>query len=185
MTQDRGGGGVILPGPTGSGLALQDFRSHNFIGRARHDFGASFAGFLVTARQNESDDGGGYNRVVGPDFNWRWSGTDQLTGQLLYSQTETPNRPDLASTWDGRELEYHAGMLEWLHTGRAWTWRATVRDYGDDFRADLGFLPQVGIKLGRFALFRNFYPRSRTSAVSRPTWWRATSRTSTATRSSG
>jgi uncharacterized protein DUF5916 len=159
VAHDRGGGGVILPGPTGSGLAFQDFRSYNFIGRARHDIGASFAGFLVTARQNEDDDGGGYNRVFGPDFNWRWSGTDQLTGQLLFSQTETPNRPDLADEWDGRELDDHAGMLEWLHTGERWVWRATARDYGDDFRADLGFLPQVGIKLGRFAIFHNTYTK--------------------------
>jgi hypothetical protein len=161
VAQDRGGGGVILPGPTGSGLAFQDFGSKSFIGRLRHDIGASFAGFLVTARQNDGDDGGGYNRVFGPDFNWRWRETDQLTGELLFSRTETPERPDLASTWDGRKLDSHAGMLEWLHTGRDWTWRATVRDYGEDFRADLGFLPQVGIRLGRFAIFRNYYPKGR------------------------
>jgi hypothetical protein len=159
LTDDKGGGGVILPGPTGSGLAFQDFASRNFIGRARHDIGSSFAGFLVTARQNDEGDGGGYNRVFGPDFNWRWSGKDQLTGQLLFSQTETPHRLDLASSWDGRKLDDHAGMLEWLHTGEAWIWRATARDYGDDFRADLGFLPQVGIRLGRFAIFHNTYTK--------------------------
>jgi len=165
FTQDRGGGGVILPGPTGSGLAFQDFASKNFVGRARRDFGGSFAGLLVTARQNDDDDGGGYNRVFGPDFNYRWSDTDQVTGELLFSQTETPVRTDLTSRWNGSKLDGHAGMLEWLHTGRDWTWRLTARDYADEFRADLGFLPQVGIRLGRFALFRNFYPKGKLRRV--------------------
>jgi hypothetical protein len=159
VAQDQGGGLVIVPGPTGSRFASQDFRSDVLIGRLRRDFGASFAGFLVTARQNDDKDGGGYNRVFGPDWNWRWSGADQLTGQLLFSKTETPDRTDLFSTWDGRKLDSHAGMVEWLHTGRDWTWRATVRDIGDEFRADEGFVTQAGVRLGRFALYRNFYPK--------------------------
>ncbi len=157
VTHDQGGGSVVVPGQTGSDLALQDFGSDVFIGRARRDFGGSFAGLLVTARQN---DGGGYNRVAGPDFLWHGSETDQVTGQLLVSDTETPNRPDLYPTWDERRLTSHAGSLEWLHTGRDWTWRATYKDVGEDFRADEGFVPQVGYRLGRAALYRNFYPAS-------------------------
>lgn len=156
LTEDRGGGSVIIPGPTGNGFASQDFSSHVLVGSLRRDFGASYLGMLVTARENE---GGGYNRVGGPDFLWRRSETDQLTGQLLVSDTETPNRPDLHSTWDGRQLTSHAGQLEWLHSGRDWTWRATVQDFGEDFRADEGFVPQVGFRAGRYALYRNYYPQ--------------------------
>jgi hypothetical protein len=76
------------------------------------------------------------------------------------SDTETPDRPDLYSGWDGRRLTSHAGHLEWLHTGHDWTWRATVQDFGEDFRADEGFVPQVGFRLGRYALYRNYYPES-------------------------
>jgi hypothetical protein len=82
-----------------------------------------------------------------------------MTGQLLVSDTEVPNRPDLYSTWDGGKLSSHAAHLEWLHTGRDWTWRATLKDFGDDFRADEGFVPQVGFRLGRYAIYRNYYPR--------------------------
>jgi hypothetical protein len=98
--------------------------------------------------------------VAGPDFLWRRSQTDQMTGQLLVSDTGTPDRPDLYSGWDGRRLTSHAGHLEWLHTGRDWTWRATVQDFGEDFRADEGFVPQVGFRLGRYALYRNYYPET-------------------------
>jgi len=156
LTKDAGGGSVIIPGPTGNDLALQDFSSKVLIGSLRRDFGASYAGMLVTAREN---DGGGYNRVAGPDFLWRRSEVDQMTGQLLVSDTKTPDRPDLYPTWDGRQLTSHAGSLEWLHTGHDWTWRGTVQDFGEDFRADEGFVPQVGFRAGRYALFRNFYPQ--------------------------
>jgi hypothetical protein len=155
LAEDHGGGSVIIPGSTGNDLAPQDFSSNVLVSSLRRDFGASYLGLLVTAREN---DGGGYNRVAGPNFLWRRSETDQMTGQLLVSDTETPNRPDLYPTWDGRRLTDHAGNLEWLHTGRDWTWRATVQDFGDDFRADEGFVPQVGFRLGRYAIYRNYYP---------------------------
>jgi len=155
LAEDEGGGSVIIPGSTGNDLAPQAFSSNVLVGSLRRDFGASYLGLLVTAREN---DGGGYNRVAGPNFLWRRSEVDQMTGQLLVSDTETPNRPDLYPTWDGRRLTSHAGNLEWLHTGRDWTWRATVQDFGDDFRADEGFVPQVGFRSGRYAIYRNYYP---------------------------
>ncbi|HET9211638.1 MAG TPA: DUF5916 domain-containing protein [Thermoanaerobaculia bacterium] len=159
LTQDEGGGSVIIPGETGNDLAPQDFSSKVLVGSLRKDFGASYLGLLVTDRENEGA-AGGHNRVAGPDFLWRRSQTDQMTGQLLVSDTETPDRPDLYSGWDGRRLTSHAGHLEWLHTGRDWTWRATAQDFGEDFRADEGFVPQVGFRLGRYALYRNYYPQS-------------------------
>src|SRR5713101_607395 len=58
VTQDRGGGQVILPGPNGSSFADQDFRSFAGIGRVRHDIARSFISFLVTDREI---DGGGHN----------------------------------------------------------------------------------------------------------------------------
>jgi hypothetical protein len=156
LTEDQGGGSVIIPGPTGNDFAPQEFSSKVLVGSLRRDFGASYLSLLVTGREN---DGGGYNRVAGPNFLWRRSETDQMTGQLLVSDTETPDRLDLYPTWDGRKLTSHAGHLEWLHTGRDWTWRATVQDFGEDFRADEGFVPQVGFRAGRYALYRNYYPQ--------------------------
>ena len=56
VAEDRGGGSVILPGPDGSGLADQDFRSLDFVGRLRHDLGRSFVSFLGADKELE---GGG------------------------------------------------------------------------------------------------------------------------------
>ena len=143
FTQDRGRGSVILPGPNGSDLAPQDFRSFAGIGRVRHDIARSFVSFLVTDREI---DGGGHNRVLGPDFQWRPSQRDTVTGQFLYSDTVTPNRPELTQQWDGRKLSDHAGDIWYSHSSPTWDWFTEYKDFGNDFRADDGFVPQVGYR---------------------------------------
>ena len=174
ITEDRGGGSVIIPGPQSSDLADQDFKSVDTIGRVRHDVGRSFVGFLLTDRENEGT-GGSYNRVLGPDFQWRPSEGDEVTGQFLYSSTRTPNRPDLADEWDGRKLDAATWFLSWLHTSRTWVWRTTYEDIGTEFRADNGFLPQVGYRRGRNFLGYTFYPKnfffSRIEPLVVVNWW--------------
>ena len=144
--QDRGGGAVILPGPEGSGFADQDFGSTVTIGRVRHDFAKAFVSFLATGRENDGRDGGGSNRVAGPDFEWRPTPQDTITGQLLFSWSNTPQRPDLASEWDGRKLSGHAARLWAQHATDKWDLFGQYEDYADDFRADNGFVPQVGFR---------------------------------------
>ena len=64
----------------------------------RRGCGATSAGPFVSAAGHRPRDrsGGGYNRVFGPDFQWRPSARDTVTGQFLFSRPRTPNRPDLA-----------------------------------------------------------------------------------------
>jgi hypothetical protein len=144
--EDRGGGAVIVPGPSSSSLAPQDFSSFVGIGRVQRTLtGRSFAGFLVTDREVE---GGGHNRVFGPDFQWAPNDRDQILGQFLLSGTETPNRPDLSADWDGRSFSSRAFTLQWNHSDTHWNWTGIYRDYGDGFRADVGYVPQVGIREG-------------------------------------
>jgi len=144
FAQDDGGGSVILPGPNSSDLADQDFKSWVAVGRLRREFkGGSFASVLATDREVE---GGGSNRVLGPDFQWRPSGSDTVTGQLLFSRSVTPNRPDLAAEWDGRTLSSHDGIASWNHSTTHVDWYAEYTDAGDEFRADTGFVPQVGYR---------------------------------------
>src|SRR3954468_18750135 len=139
VAEDDGGGSVVLPGAQGSSLASQEFASTVFIGRAKRDIGRSFIGMLVTDRE-----GGGiasYNRVVGPDFQWRPNATEAITGQWLVSDTRTPNRPSLAASWTGETMVSHAGQLQWAHNTTRFDASAMVRDIGDGFRAEAGFVP--------------------------------------------
>lgn len=144
--QDEGGGQVILPGATSSRFAEQNFRSWAGIARLRYEVGDASLAVLGTTREV---DGGGFNRLGGPDLQWRPSESDSIVGQVLYSFTRTPDRPDLAAEWDGRSLAGHAALLRWIHIGNLLDFTALYRDLGSRFRADDGFVPQVGIREGR------------------------------------
>jgi hypothetical protein len=157
VADDRGGGSVILPGPNGSSFADQDFDSTVAVGRVRHDLGDSFVSLLASAREIE---GGAFNRVFGPDFRWRPTPQDTITGQVLYSESQTPKRPDLAGEWDGRELSGHAARLWWFHGTPTWDWFLSYWDFGDGFRADNGFVPQVGYREGFGEVGHTFRPES-------------------------
>ena len=157
VAEDRGGGSAILPGPTSSALVDEDFASTVAIGRVRRDVGSSFASFLLTDRESA---GGVHNRVLGPDFRWQPSDSDVVAGQYLYSDSRTPDLPSLAAEWDGRRLTGHAADLQWLHSRSDFDLTLEGKDIADGFRADAGFLPQVGIREGFFEAGLPRYPRS-------------------------
>jgi hypothetical protein len=141
--QDEGGGSVIIPGAVASDLAEQDFRSWAGIVRARYDLGPAFIGALGTTREVQ---GGGFNRLGGLDFQWRPTKSDNVAGQFLYSFTRTPDRPELADEWDGRWLAGHGALLRWGRSGQRFDIYGLYRDISEEFRADDGFVPQVGIR---------------------------------------
>ncbi len=168
VTQDRGGGLTIIPGSLGSFFAPQDFKSTDAIGRIRHDIGQSFIGAVLTDREIRD---GGHNRVLGPDFQWRPSESDAVTGELLYSNTENPNRPDLSSAWNGARTSSHAFHADWNHQVQSYDFGFAVNDLGKDFRADLGFLPQVGYRdIGGY-YGRRYYPRNSIFSFVRPSFF--------------
>jgi len=155
VAQDRGDGLVILPGPLGSDFASQDFESDVGVVRVRRDLGQSFVSVLATAREVQ---GGGSNRVFGPDFQWRPRATDSFTGQFLWSETHTPVRTDLTPDWDGRHISDGAGLLSWSHSTRREDWFFQLMNLGEDFRADNGFIPQVGYREAYLDLGYTFRP---------------------------
>lgn len=155
IAQDRGGGDVIIPSTYGSDFGRQDFSSLAAIGRVRHDFGkSSFISLLGTTRESS---GGAHNRVLGPDFQIK-NDHHQLTGQILFSDTVNPDRPDLARSWNGEKLTGHAAWVWYWFSGKKWDLLVDGRHYTKDFRADNGFVPQVGYRVNYGELGRTFYP---------------------------
>ena len=69
-----------------------------------------------------------------------------VTGQWLFSDTRTPNRPDLAAEWTGQSLTATRRTRSGATTRRISTGSAQYKDIGDGFRADTGFVPQVGYR---------------------------------------
>jgi Domain of unknown function (DUF5916)/Carbohydrate family 9 binding domain-like len=146
VAEDSGGGSIILPGPNGSSSADQEFHSTVFVGRVKRDIGKSFVGALLTDR--EATDASAHNRVVGPDFQWRVSSTDVVTGQWLLSETKTPNRTDLADEWNGQRLSGNAFQTYWNRNTTHFDSFAQYKEVTSGFRADTGFIPQVGLREG-------------------------------------
>ncbi|HEX3703488.1 MAG TPA: DUF5916 domain-containing protein [Vicinamibacterales bacterium] len=157
ITEDEGGGSVILPGANSSSSVNQDVPSTVFVGRAKRDIGLSFVGAMVTDR--ESREGDAHNRVAGPDFQWRPSASDVVTGQWLTSDTRTPNRPDLADEWNGQTLHGSAFQTYWNHNTRHFDTYAKYADVGSGFRADTGFIPQVGYREAASQTGWQVYPK--------------------------
>lgn len=145
LTEDRGGGSLILPGPDGSAVAPQDFRSRVAVGRLRRSYGDSFAAFLLSTREVE---GGGFNRLAGPDFLWKRNATDKISGQLLFTSTENPDRPDLHGTLNGESFNGHAGRVVFQRDAKRYDLWSAVSTYSPGFRADNGFVVQNGLRRG-------------------------------------
>ena len=163
-TQDAGGGLTIIPGATRSDFAPLDAKSYSTIARVRHDLGDSFVGAVLTDREIQ---GGGHNRVIGPDFQWRLP-NNTFTGQLLYSDTRNPDRLFESPYWDGSDSSSHSFDFSYDHRDRKWDWGLQYSDVGEGFRADLGFVPQVGFRQGVGYFGRSFYPENRLVRFVRP-----------------
>ena len=163
-TKDEGGGATILPGPSRSRFAFLNAGSYSTIARVRHSLGDSFVGGVLTDREIE---GGGHNRVLGPDFQWRLP-QNTFQAQFLYSDTRNPLRPQDDPAWNGAQATSHAFNAEWAHRDRKWDYGVEYNDVGDDFRADLGFFPQNGFRQGVGYLGRSFYPENSRVRFVRP-----------------
>jgi len=166
VAEDEGGGSTIIPGPTASTLAPQNVASTVVVARLKKDVKESFVGLVLTDRQ--AREGDGRNVVVGPDLQWRHDGRDTVTAQLLVSDTRTPVRPDLAAEWTGQRLTGHAAQVQWAHNTTHVDVTGRYKDLGSGFRADTGFVPQVGyrdayVESGYTVHPTGFFSRVRTS----------------------
>jgi hypothetical protein len=156
VAEDRGGGTLILPGQQGSDFVPQNFRSRVALGRIRRSFGDSFGALMVSAREIE---GGGYNRLFGPDFLWKRSDTDKIFGQFLASSTENPDRPELNQKFNGQSADGHAYRVVFQRDAKRYDIWGGTSGYSPEFRADNGFVVQNDYRrTGLFGGLR-FYPK--------------------------
>ena len=150
IADDRGGGSIIIPTSLGSFTESQDVESIAGIARARREIGRNAVGVLTTIREYR---GGGHNRIIGPDFEWRPTEIDQIVGQYLYSNTEDP-------ALRGGGESSHAARLAWFHSKREYDWNVQLSDLGKAFRADNGFVPQTGIREEIASAGKNWWPQT-------------------------
>jgi hypothetical protein len=133
----------VIPGSQSSRFTSIDEENTSTILRFRHDLSsgnASSVGSLVTDREGSDY----HNRVLGGDILRRW-GSDAVRIEALGSSTRYPLALARAFGQDTDELRGYGLRAAYQHMTRAWQGYALYTDFSEDYRADLGFLPQVGI----------------------------------------
>lgn len=134
---------LLVPGVLGSGFEQLDQKANVAVGRYRYDFNTHFSvGAIGTLRQGDDYSNG----VAGVDARWQ-QGSHTATAQFLRSQSEYP-----ADIVDGYRDELgndatpsgNAWRAAYSFGNRNWSFDAWHMDIDPGFRADLGFMGQVG-----------------------------------------
>ena len=135
---------VIVPGPQGSSAGSFDAPNTSTVGRYRFNLGTdSIIGAVFTDREGSD---GYFNRVVSADGVFRPTDADKFTVDAALSRTRYSQAMQEEFEVGSETISGHALNLEYRHTERNWFALAEYEDLGDDFRADLGFIPQVGYR---------------------------------------
>lgn len=152
VAKDGGRGAIVEPGLRSSSLVFPDFASTVAFAHAVDGLGKAQIGALAAAKVN---DDGSRNIIGGADVAWNAPGT-RLVGQVIYSATRDPNRPDLFPGWHGQSLDGIAAMGEWDHSGTVNS-QLRVSHYDTGFRSWLGYVPRVGYDSIHAQVQRPFY----------------------------
>ena len=145
---------LLFPGSEGSDSDSFDFKTIDSVWRYRRDFGnASAIGALFTGREGDNY----HNRVAGVDGLYRITDTHSLRFQALGSQSLYPD--DIAEDYDQPMGSFsdQAYLLGYSHDSRNWRGWARYQDIGEDFRADMGFMPQVDFREGSTGFEHNWW----------------------------
>ncbi|HET6266688.1 MAG TPA: DUF5916 domain-containing protein, partial [Acidobacteriota bacterium] len=135
---------LLFPSSQSSDLETLDEANTSSIFRYRYDVSSSSSlGGLITDREAN----GYYNRVVGGDGLFRW-GDEAVRIEFLGSSTKYPDAIQSDFDQPSGNLMGTSMRAAYEHATRRWTGYLLYQGAGDDFRADLGFIPQVGYHKG-------------------------------------
>jgi hypothetical protein len=144
---------ILLPGPQSSITQSFGFNTRDELLRYRHDVGASAFGLYASDR-----DGGGYHSgLYAVDGDWQIDPSDALTALAGSSRTDYPQ--SVASTFGMAPGTAKGDLwaLDYARTRQNYNFELNLSHVADGFRADLGYLPQVGYDQGAFLGEYDFY----------------------------
>jgi len=134
---------LIFPGSQGSRSASLDMNSTATVLRYKRDIGSRYTvGALFTDREGADY----FNRLVSLDMDLRLTQSDQIQIHLLGSST---SYPDVTAAEFGQgegTLTDGFAAFEWDHSTRTHYIWLDYDEVGENFRADLGFIPMVGYR---------------------------------------
>jgi hypothetical protein len=131
---------MIIPGRDGSIIAsLPGVESLNTAYRYRLDINTNMNfGMIFTDRRADNYS----NTVAGVDSNIRIGKSDSIQMQLMKSYSEYPD--PIQDLYGQRQyIDDYAYLFNYRHEDNNWFWMGSYNDFGNDFRADMGFINQV------------------------------------------
>ncbi len=131
---------LLFPGPFGSDSTSLAQSNTALVGRYAKSFGdASSFGALFTGRSGDE-----YHNYVG-GLDLRWKINDQHSVQLQYLRSDTEYPAAVATDFEQPQVSFagDASFAGYDYDSRNWFAYVRHRARGADFRADLGFMPQV------------------------------------------
>lgn len=133
---------LLIPGDEESNTTTLVGASTNAFARYRAEVGAGTVGGLVSARRGEDYE----NNVAAGDSFYRVTERDSLRLQLAGSQTRYPAA--IADAFEQKQGSFtgYGGRLSYSHVDRDWSWGGTYVETSPGFRADSGFIAQVGVR---------------------------------------
>ncbi|MBL4659991.1 MAG: carbohydrate binding family 9 domain-containing protein [Alcanivoracaceae bacterium] len=151
---------ILIPGVFSSGLATLQQASDNLAARYRRDFGnSSTVGALITRRS--ADD---YSNVVS-SIDSTYKITDENAIIFQYANSKTTNPQQISDDFDQAEkTSGDALFFRYRHSDENLFYHVTHMDYADEFRADLGFIGQIGFKKSIIGAEYTWRPDSQS-------WW--------------
>jgi len=145
---------LLFPGSQSSQTATLDQGSTASVFRYRRDIGkSSNIGFLLTDREGTDY----YNRLIGFDGLIRLSKSDRIRFQLLGTSTHYPETLDPKYGQKTDTLTGSALNFSYFREAAAYGWKAEYSDFSPDFRADLGFIPQVNYRKAVLGAHYNYW----------------------------
>jgi hypothetical protein len=133
----------VVPGNQGSRVAtIADTSSDNLALRYRYDYGRNLTvGLLGT--QRAADDYS--NTMAATDINFRLGNSDRVTAMAMHSEADYPVAIQTGFN-QAASLQDSAWGLGYSHQGENFSVNVSNLDFGEDFRADLGFINRVNFR---------------------------------------
>jgi len=136
---------ILIPGAESSDVTFLDSASTAAFGRYRAEIGesATVGGLLAMRRGHDYE-----NSVLAVDGYRRMTEQDNVRVQVSASRTAYPDA--LAATFAQPQGSFggHALRASYSHNDRLWEWGADYAELSPEFRADSGFITQVGVRQG-------------------------------------
>lgn len=158
---------VLVPGVLGSSFVQLDQKANVAVGRYRHNIGDhATLGLIGTVREGDDYQ----NQVSGIDARWQ-EGAHTATAQLLHSASEYPAqiveryRDELGGD---AKPDGNAWRTGYTFSNRHWYFEGWHQEIDPGFRADLGFMGQVGYDKSLLGGKRTWYRDGKT--INRIKW---------------